>query len=919
MATFTFSAGNTRVLLRLPVYLLGALATRLVRRTPRLWVFGSGIGLGEGALPLLQLARRRLDAHTRLVWLASSHDELAAARALGLDAVAKGSVRGLWLTLRAQVLVVTHGMGDVNRYGVHGGFLVQLWHGVPLKRLHLDSPAALRSSSLTDSRLVRAVLAHGYRMAGRQIALFPVASERIVDRIASAFAVDRRHIAVTGDPRDDILLQGDPAARRAAARRVVQDAVGPVPPSAQLVLYAPTWREGDPDPSVPDEQTWRDIAAWLERTDAVLLVRSHPLGRGAYAAGAQQSSRIRLLDPSDVTDVNTVLSAMDALITDYSSIAFDYALVGGPTVFLAADVESYTSTRGLYETYASFTGGEHVVTWAHALAVLDDLWTVPAALAAAHRHSQWLRDEHFDYLDGGAGERVLALILARTGAAPPTLTGSADRIHVTGLGFTSEHLVVDVAGLGASATGARLEGARARVDADLDATTDGVRLRLPLLVSRWGTPGLALPSGAYRLVIDGPLPTTRIEVSGDPPPRLRHPLFHADAHAEAGGLVLRISPPLADDERRPVPHRDQRQVYLRGPVRPENAVYFESFYGRTASDNPAAIDRALARLHPEVRRYWSVADGSIAVPEGAIRIVEGSAEWWRVRAEARVYVINDWLRWTFYRRRHQHVLQTWHGTMLKRLAIDRPDVTARIRFAVVRQQRRWDALLAQNEYSAQIFRSAYAVHGPIWETGYPRNDVLSDTDHAEAVRARVGVPPGARVVLYAPTWRDDRTEMVDHLDLVALATDLPPDDVLLVRGHSRTLAHGQDMQADRLIDVTSYPDASELMLIADVLVTDYSSMMFDFVGTGKPLIFFTPDIAHYGEVLRGFYFDLLAEAPGPVVTTYDDLLVALCAGPDATDRFRERQAAWRAKFTPHDDGHAAERVVQRLYDEGWLG
>ena len=120
-------------------------------------------------------------------------------------------------------------------------------------------------------------------------------------------------------------------------------------------------------------------------------------------------------------------------------------------------------------------------------------------------------------------------------------------------------------------------------------------------------------------------------------------------------------------------------------------------------------------------------------------------------------------------------------------------------------------------------------------------------------------------MLYAPTWRDDRTEMVDYVDLASFAGELGDDHVLLVRGHSRTLRYGQDLEADRLIDVTSYPSMADLLLLADVLVTDYSSAMFDFAGTGKPIVFFTPDLAHYSTDLRGFYFDLLAEAPGPVV------------------------------------------------------
>ncbi|HEU5267014.1 MAG TPA: CDP-glycerol glycerophosphotransferase family protein, partial [Jatrophihabitans sp.] len=309
MGTFTFQAGNAAGLRRLPLYFLGAIATLVVPRTPRVWVFGSGIGPGEGALPLLRVARAELPAAARLVWLATTEDELARARALGLDAERKLSWRGFWLTLRAQVLVVTHGLGDVNRYAVRGGFVVQLWHGIPLKRLHLDAPVAQSASS----RLGRAVVRRGYQVVGRQIDLFPVAGDPVVGRIASAFGTPRDRIAVTGDPRDDVLLQGTPHERRAAAREGLGDALGHLPGAGPLILYAPTWRDGEPDPAAPDEQIWKQLAAWLDAVDGALIVRNHPLGHADYSAGPQHSPRIKLLDAGEVADLTPLLPAFDHL------------------------------------------------------------------------------------------------------------------------------------------------------------------------------------------------------------------------------------------------------------------------------------------------------------------------------------------------------------------------------------------------------------------------------------------------------------------------------------------------------------------------------------------------------------------------------------------------------------------------------
>jgi CDP-glycerol glycerophosphotransferase len=462
-----------------------------------------------------------------------------------------------------------------------------------------------------------------------------------------------------------------------------------------------------------------------------------------------------------------------------------------------------------------------------------------------------------------------------------------------------------VAGDGVRPASAVLDGPRARTSAKISGGGKTWKATFPLRVARFGGAALPLPAGEYTLRIEG------VDVDGL---RLGRRLLPGLALAVSGDSV-RIEPPLdAVHVTREGQHTlEERYAAQAGGT--ENAVFFESFYGQSAGCNPRAIDRELATRAPDVVRYWSVVDLSVAVPEGAIAVVEGSPEWWQARAAARLLIVNDWLRRRFVRKSGQRVIQTWHGTPLKRLALHRPGFDLRRMAAVVKESRRWNVLLAQNRYSERILAKAYAFLGkPIWVDGYPRNDVLVGGD-AAAVRARLGIGSDERVLLYAPTWRDDRSEMVDFIDPERLAQDA--DAVVLVRGHSRTLRAGQDQSGARVIDVTGYPQTAELLLIADELITDYSSVMFDFSVTGRPIYFLTPDLEHYRGNLRGFYFDLAERAPGPLVRTQEELTTTL-SDRSLADSYADRYAAWRRQFNGLDDGRAAERVVSRILDLGFV-
>jgi CDP-glycerol glycerophosphotransferase (TagB/SpsB family) len=794
---------------------------------------------------------------------------------------------------------------------------VQLWHGIPFKHIHLDSPETLRVPVLSRFGIVRRAVRAAYVTSAKGIRLFTTASPIAAARILTAFGLPVERIAVTGDPRDDVLA----TETRDGARAKVAALLGESELPPRVILYAPTWRDGADDPLIPSATDWAEIVEYLGASDSLLLLRSHPLGAGDYSRGTQLSPRIRMLGSALQGDITPLLPAMDTLVTDYSSIAFDYSLVGGPILFLAPDVVTYSSSRGSYEPFSDFSGGFEAQDWPGVLALLRESDSSSGARGRMTSHTRWLADRVYSFRDGRNTARVYDEIRFGLGTGPrpdyvvPPLPLEIEQIELS----DSAAPVLTLTGTASGRVPAtvQLVGPRVRLSGTLSIGGTAWVASIPLLTARLGGPQLPPPSGRYRVRLsdsDGRILDTA--VTGAPlDPGLRDGLFRFSMPRFDSGVALDLAAPLAPSEVGAANQARLQSAYRRVRRATQDSIFFESYYGQNVSSNPRGIDRAVTRMLPGITRYWSVIDASVEVPDGAVRILEGSEAWWQARASSRALVVNDWLRKRFRKRAGQTVLQTWHGTPLKQLALDRPGVRLRAALATRREKALWDIMLAQNQFSADIFRSAYAFQGPIWLEGYPRDDILRAGDD-EAVRRRLGIPAEATVVLYAPTWRDDRPGKVDHLDVARFSRELGSGYVTLIRGHSRSMQPGAEIEAAGVLDVTAYPDISDLYLIADVLVTDYSSVMFDFSVTGKPMYFFTPDLQHYRDDLRGFYFDLLADAPGPVLSDAGELVRSIL-NPDAV-AYADRYAAWQARFNPHDDGHAGERVVRRMLAEGIL-
>lgn len=410
MASFSFGAGNAGKLLRVPLYVAGRLATLVVPRSRDQWVFGCAVGVADGAWALWQHAAQHGET---AVWLTGGSRDAAEAAARGIRWVPKHSLRGFWRTARARVIVVTHGFGDVNRYATSGAFLVQLWHGIPLKRIGLDAAVTTRSPIPIAAGPISALLRAAYRATQRRIDLLPAASDLVRGRLESAFSLPDERVPVTGEPRVDVLSRGTAEQRRDTARSELAGLVPPPTADTRVVLYAPTWRDGEADPAGPTAAQWRRLIAVLEAHDAMLLRRSHHLGSGA--AGSAHA-RVQDLGSTVVADVTPLLPAMDILVTDYSSLAFDAALVPVPTIFFAPDATAYAERRGFYGTFEAVAGTDYAIDWDDVVTAIAHVLADPAERDRRRATATALSGRVHAYDDGENTARVYRAI--RAGLAP---------------------------------------------------------------------------------------------------------------------------------------------------------------------------------------------------------------------------------------------------------------------------------------------------------------------------------------------------------------------------------------------------------------------------------------------------------------------------------------------------------------------
>lgn len=365
----------------------------------------------------------------------------------------------------------------------------------------------------------------------------------------------------------------------------------------------------------------------------------------------------------------------------------------------------------------------------------------------------------------------------------------------------------------------------------------------------------------------------------------------------------------------------------------KRTILFESFLGRNYAGNPKYIYNYLHDHHKDdLKLIWifdNPKDKERFFPKGVKIVKRFGWKYMYYLAVSKYQVFNMRQPKWFIKRKGTIFLETWHGTPLKRLVFDMDNVASsnpHYKQIFYKQSRQWDYLLAPNSFSSLVFARAFLFpEDKIITTGYPRNDRLCSQDQTAsrkvlALKRRLGIPLNKKVILYAPTWRDDtffqagKYKFELNLNLKQLQQKLGKDYILLLRTHYFIANRfNTNKYKDFVFDFSKYDDINDLYLVSDMLVTDYSSVFFDYSITGKPILFYVYDYEKYESELRGFYLDMKTDVPGPLVKSTNQLITCIINIKEVEKKYYDKYRNFAHRFVSIEDGNSTERVCNQVF------
>ncbi len=371
----------------------------------------------------------------------------------------------------------------------------------------------------------------------------------------------------------------------------------------------------------------------------------------------------------------------------------------------------------------------------------------------------------------------------------------------------------------------------------------------------------------------------------------------------------------------------------------EKIVVFEAFLGRSFACNPKAL--YLAMLHDEAysdyQFVWAVNNTekyAYLKKNNNTKVVKRiSNAYNKSLAQAKYIIFNSGLPAYVKLREDQIYVQTWHGTPLKRLGCDiKASGSAAFSLKEIKKQYRTNGkkftyLLSPSAYVTEKLSSAFDLSKErqeqiIIEEGYPRNDALFkyNLEQLQSFKQGLKLPENKKIILYAPTFRDNNYEFSvgfkysGKLDFDALKENIGDEAIILFRAHCQIADKFNFEKYDGFVfNVSKYEDINELYGISDLLITDYSSVLFDYAILKKPIIFYMYDLDEYQNNIRDFYFDLL-ELPGPIVKTEEELTIEIRNQLDNFE-YDDKYRVFNEKFNYLDGNDCSEKVLRRIMEQ----
>lgn len=363
-------------------------------------------------------------------------------------------------------------------------------------------------------------------------------------------------------------------------------------------------------------------------------------------------------------------------------------------------------------------------------------------------------------------------------------------------------------------------------------------------------------------------------------------------------------------------------IFNRFPIK-TNKIFFYSYYGSQYGCNPKYITEYIRENYPSDKFDIVWAFNHIQKKDELmhIRSVKNmSLKYFYELCTSKVIITNYRTTDLFVKRKGQYYIQTWHSSLrLKQIERDAENTlpTHYVEMAKL-DSMKCDLLLSGCKFSTDIFKRSFWYTGEIFEHGTPRNDLFfqTNTEKRKSILNQLSISLDTRILLYAPTFRSENNINAYNIDYEKLIKTLQAkfggNWKVLVRLHPHLLSEVDQMGfSENIVNVTTYDDVQELMFVADVLISDYSSLIFDFSITNKPCFLYIPDVQEYTKTERKLYFKLV-ELPFVSATTNDELFQKI--NHFNSSEYTKKLDEFSHKVGSFEKGRASEYLLKRICD-----